>query len=109
MGVESPDPGIAAFHLIFWLPLHSTGGAEPSTTPVLLVPRQIGQVSTEEANVWVVRTAAKAIPMQRDGFRRLIMGVLLLSSILLTGRMTAVVSQKSGNMATLIKLWIDSR
>ena len=86
----------------------STGGAEPSTTPVWLVPRQMGQLSSEEANVWVVRTAAKAIPMQRDGFRRFIMGVLLGSSTLLTGRMAVEVSQKSGNPATMIKLWIDS-
>ena len=108
MGVESPDPGIAVFHLIFWLLFHWTGGLEPSTTPVWLVPRQMGQLSSEEANVWVVRTAAKAIPMQRDGFRRFIMGVFLGSSMSLTDRMAVEVSQKSGNPVTSIKLWMDS-
>ena len=108
MGVESPDPGIAAFHLMFWLPLHSIGGAAPSTTPVWLVP-PYGPIVFRRGECLLGENSRESYSDKRDGFRPFIMGVLLVSSVLLTGRIAVEVSKmgKYGNVyQTLDGFWV---
>src|SRR5205807_245091 len=46
-GVEEPAPGMAAFHLTFFVSLHSTGGLASGATPVASGPRHCGQLDNE--------------------------------------------------------------
>src|SRR5262245_1173794 len=54
-GVEKPRPGIAIFHLIFFVSLNSTGAA-PFATPLKKGPRHCGQWSGSELAEPMIRT-----------------------------------------------------
>src|SRR6185436_17158022 len=43
IGDAEPSPGIATFHLMFFVSLHSVGGLPIGATPVFNGPRQAGQ------------------------------------------------------------------
>src|SRR5262245_6562655 len=43
IGVADPEPGIATFHLMFLVSLHSTGGCAVTEVPVHSGPRHCGQ------------------------------------------------------------------
>lgn len=65
MGVEVPNPGVATFHLMFLVSLHSSGGLATGETPVNRGPRHWGQLASCSAAILERQLKARNTPKKR--------------------------------------------